>query len=104
MVAAAPEASSVPEQVSIRELLPAGSDDDEAEDSEEQREVAAADAMERATRASAEGERSLLMRERDLVREMAALADAHRHAPDSRVRALVDCPNSTGRRNTDGKR
>lgn len=90
MAAAAPAAAEAAGQVSMRDLLPPGADDDEAEDSEERRDAAEADAMDRATKASAEGERSLLLRERELVREMAAIANAHRHAPDARVRALVD--------------
>jgi superfamily II DNA/RNA helicase len=90
MVAAAPDPEAAPPQVSMVDLLPPGADDDAAEDSEEQRSEAEADAMERATRASAVGERALLQRERDLVKEMAAIADAHRHSPDARLRALVD--------------
>lgn len=90
MVAAAPDPEAVLQQVSMGDMLPPGADDDAAEDSEEQRSTAEADAMERATRASAVGERAQLVRELDLVKEMASIADAHRHAPDSRLRSLVD--------------
>jgi hypothetical protein len=77
-------------QVSLDELTPPGADDDEAENSEAVQEAAEDSAMERATRAAAEGEAKTLRRERDLVREMATIANAHRYQPDARIRALVD--------------
>ncbi len=77
-------------QVSLDDVIPPGADDDAADDAETEQEAAEDAAMERATRAAAEGEQSLLRRERDLVREMAALANAHRFQPDARIHRLVD--------------
>ncbi len=77
-------------QVSLEDLTPPGADDDGADDVESELEAAEDAAMERATWAAAEGEQSLLRRERDLVGEMATIANAHRFQPDARIRTLVD--------------
>lgn len=93
----APVAASA--QVSLLDLTPPGADDDDAESDDAQLQAAEDAAMERATRAAAEGERSILTQERDLVRAMATTARAHQSRPDARIRALVDwirinqCPN-----------
>ena len=88
-----------PAQVSLSEITPLGADDDDADNDEAVQQAAEDSAMERATEAAADGERSILREERNLVREMASIANANRHQPDARIHALVDwirtnqCPN-----------
>jgi superfamily II DNA or RNA helicase len=77
-------------EVALSDITPAGSDDDEAESPERERDQVEDAAMSRATEAAAEGERALLIRERDLVREMGKLANSHRFQPDGRIRELVN--------------
>ncbi len=71
-------------------LAPAGADSDSGDLSEEEQDAAADAAMERVTEVAGGSASPLLDREIALVREMRAIADAHRYSPDSRLQRLID--------------
>jgi hypothetical protein len=69
---------------------PPGSDDEEAESTEEETEALQDAAMERATEASGGGPGAMVARELALVREMRRIAEEHRYESDARVVRLVE--------------
>lgn len=87
----AADVAAVPGAVpALADFTPPGADDEGAEANEEELLQAEDDAMTRATEGAAQGDRDVLAKEVALVRDMVALASAHRAAPDARIRALVD--------------
>jgi SNF2 family DNA or RNA helicase len=76
--------------VTLNDLMPPGADDEGADSTEEELLRSEDDAMARATQAASLGSRDALQREVALIRAMVQIANAHRSAPDPRIRALVD--------------
>ena len=83
-------ASAASEEILNLLRQPLGADDEDAESVEEANEVLHDAAMERATTAAGGGATALLDRELAIVKQMRAVAEQHRHAPDARIVRLIE--------------